>query len=291
MTNITIAYSTGGPMLQAQDLLPYDFSPITVFGFLAVLVFYLGALPLMPRSERPGPVAVPVFLLGLVLCYVVMQTRFDYYSQYMFFVHRGQHLILHHLGPFLIALSNPLPVMRFWYRQLKPEVLRLLAPLGWIYRVLQQPFIASFLFVGLIYFWLYPPIHFNAMLSRDLYWIMNWSMLLDGLLFWWLIFDSRSPRTSNALGYGKRILLLALVALPQMVLGAWIVFNRGMVYDVYEVCGRAWPMAPETDQLLGGMLTWIPPAMMSVLGILIILRRAMHDDVPRQTRQASGEMA
>ncbi|MDY6798680.1 MAG: cytochrome c oxidase assembly protein [Pseudomonadota bacterium] len=277
-------------MLQAQDLLPYDFSPITVFGFLAVLAFYLGALPLMPRGERPGPVAAPVFLLGLVLCYAVMQTRFDYYSQYMFFVHRGQHLILHHLGPFLIALSNPLPVMRFWYRQLSPGAASTLAPLGWVYRVLQQPFIASLLFVGLIYFWLYPPIHFNAMLSRNLYWIMNWSMLLDGLLFWWLIFDSRSPHTSNALGYGKRILLLALVALPQMVLGAWIVFNRGMVYDVYEVCGRAWPMAPETDQLLGGMLTWIPPAMMSVLGILIILRRAMYDDVPRRSRQTNGEM-
>ena len=32
-----------------------------------------------------------------------------------------------------------------------------------------------------------------------------------------------------------------------------------MVYDVYEVCGRAWPLDPEVDQLLGGMLTYIPP--------------------------------
>jgi putative membrane protein len=37
-------------------------------------------------------------------------------------------------------------------------------------------------------------------------------------------------------------------------------------------------MAPETDQLLGGLLTWIPPAMMSVLGILLLLRRALHED-------------
>ena len=116
------------------------------------------------------------------------------------------------------------------------------------------------------------------MLSRNLYWVMNWSMLIDGILFWWLIFDPRPPATTPSLGYGKRILLLALVAIPQMVLGAMIVFSRGMVYDVYEVCGRAWPMAPETDQLLGGMLTWIPPAMMSILGILIILRRAMRED-------------
>jgi len=196
----------------------------------------------------------------------------------MFFVHRGQHLILHHLGPFLIALSNPLPVLRFWHRTLGLAGKPWLRPLAWLYRVLQHPVIAAVLFVGLIYFWLWPAVHFDAMLSRDLYWLMNWSMLLDGLLFWWLMFDPRSPANTTALGYGKRMLILALVALPQMILGAWIVFSREMVYDVYEVCGRAWPMAPETDQLLGGLLTWIPPAMMSILGILILLRRAMYSE-------------
>lgn len=259
-------------------LVPYDFSPLTILSFVLVLALYGYALARMPEDDRPGSVQILVFVLGVMICYGVMQTRFDYYSQYMFFVHRGQHLILHHLGPFLIALSNPLPVMRFLYSLIKPGVRTALTPVGWIYRFLQQPALASFLFVGLVYFWLWPPIHFDAMLSRDLYWVMNWSMLLDGILFWWLIFDPRSPYVTNALGYGKRILLLALVAVPQMVLGATIVFSRGMLYDVYEVCGRAWPMPPEMDQLLGGLLTWIPPAMMSILGILIILRRAMRED-------------
>lgn len=276
-------------MSAAGYLLPYDFSPLTVLCFAAVLALYGIALLRMPEADRPGPVRIVTFVLGVMLCYAVMQTRFDYYSQYMFFVHRGQHLILHHLGPILIALSNPLPIARYWYGFVGPGSRRLLAPLGWLYRLLQQPAIASFLFVGLIYFWLWPPIHFDAMLSRQLYWLMNWSMLIDGLLFWWLILDSRSPAVSNALGYGKRILLLALVAIPQMILGAWIVFSRGMVYDVYEVCGRAWPMPPETDQLLGGLLTWIPPAMMSIVGILIILRRAMHEDGAHANHQPLSE--
>ena len=261
-----------------EYLAPYDFSPLTVLSFMLVLGFYGVGLLRMPEEDRPGSVRIVVFVLGVLIGYGVMQTRFDYYSQYMFFVHRGQHLVLHHLGPILIALSNPLPVMQFWYRQISPGLKSRLRPLGWVYRFLQHPLIASVLFVGLIYFWLWPPIHFDAMLSRNLYWVMNWSMLIDGILFWWLIFDPRPPATTSSLGYGKRILLLALVAIPQMVLGAMIVFSRGMVYDVYEVCGRAWPMAAETDQLVGGMLTWIPPAMMSILGILIILRRAMRED-------------
>ncbi len=278
----------------SNALLPYDTSPITIAAFAVVLAGYVIALKNLPTDEAPGKVRVLAFLLGLALCYGVMQTRFDYFAQYMFFVHRGQHLILHHLGPFLIALSNPLPVLRYWYRRIPASALPWLAPVRWMYRVLQQPVIAAVLFVGLIYLWLWPSIHFDAMLSRQLYWLMNWSMLLDGLLFWWLIFDPRSPDQPAVVGYGKRMLMLALVAVPQMILGAWIVFSRGMVYDVYAVCGRAWPLPPETDQLLGGLLTWIPPAMMSVLGILIILRRAMwhserHDSSPSgQFQEANG---
>lgn len=281
-----------------EYLLPYDFSPLTILSFMLTLGLYGFALLHLPNGERPGSGRILTFVVGVMLCYGVMQTRFDYFSQYMFFVHRGQHLILHHLGPILIALSNPLPILRFWHQQLGPQLRYWLQPVGWLYRVLQQPVIAAVLFVGLIYFWLWPAIHFDAMLSRDLYWLMNWSMLLDGLLFWWLIFDPRSPAHTRALGYGKRILMLALVALPQMFLGAWIVFSRQMVYDVYEVCGRAWPLAPETDQLLGGLLTWIPPAMMSIFGILIILRRAMYadtkpprDNVPGADRTLAGDQA
>ena len=193
-------------------LLPYDFSPLTILAYLLVASGYIVALRALPGDERPGPVRIFAFFLGLLLCYAVMQTRFDYYAQYMFFIHRGQHLILHHLGPVLIALSNPLPILRFWHRQLAPAMGAWVRPIRWGYTAIQQPFIAAFLFAGLVYFWLWPPVHFNAMLSRDLYWVMNWSMLLDGLLFWWLIFDSRSPHDTPSLGYGKRILLLVLVA-------------------------------------------------------------------------------
>lgn len=109
-------------------LLPYDFSPLTVLAYLLAAVGYIWAFRALPHGERPGPVRVFAFFLGLGLCYAVMQTRFDYYAQYMFFIHRGQHLILHHLGPVLIALSNPLPILRFWHQQLAPALGAWVAP-------------------------------------------------------------------------------------------------------------------------------------------------------------------
>jgi putative membrane protein len=49
-----------------------------------------------------------------------------------------------------------------------------------LYRFVQGPVVAPLLFVGLIYFWLSPSIHFAAMLSLDRYQAMNWSMVIDG---------------------------------------------------------------------------------------------------------------
>ena len=267
-------------------LLPYRFSPLITVVFGLVLVLWLRGF-VRRRDARAGEAAV--FLTGLGLCYVVLHTRFDYYAQYMFFVHRLQHLVLHHLGAFLIALAAPWATLAAGTpaparRLLAPILLHPLVRAG--YRFLQHPVTAPILFVGLIYFWLQPGLHFDAMLDLDLYNLMNWTMLLDGLLFWWLILDPRDPATSAAPAFGTRLVMLFGIMPPQIVLGAWIALSGTEIYDVYDVCGRAWPLAPEVDQQIGGLLTWIPAAMMSVLGVIAVLvrmrraRRAVDDENP-----------
>jgi len=274
---------------------PWELSwPVQLAVWCALLV-YCNGLRRSRRDQRPGTAAVVAFVAGVVLMYLVTQTRFDYWSQYMFFVHRGQHLVLHHLAPFLIALSMPAavlarglpgPVKRFFAGRR-----RLAAVWAKVYRAVQQPFVACLLFVGLIAFWLTPRIHFDAMLSSTLYWVMNWTMALDGLLFWWLIFEHGRRGLTPRLGYGTRVLLLAAVMVPQIIIGASITFADTVWFDVYAVCGRAWPLAPMTDQYLGGLITWIPAAMMSVAGALIVLRRWMYSDTGGPARVPSPAVA
>ena len=262
---------------------PWEPQPWLIAVFALVAACYLRGLVRRRRARDALPALA--FLLGLVSMYVVMQTHVDYYAQYMFFIHRAQHLILHHLGPFLIALSMPTAILAAgapaWLNR-GMHGLGALPPISWSYRFIQHPVISAVLFVGLIYFWLTPSIHFTAMLSARDYWLMNLSMAVDGLLFWWFMLDPRPPGTTRTTySTGLRIIVLWAVMPPQIALGAYIALAPDTVYDVYAVCGRAFPISPIVDQQLGGLITWIPAAMMSVVATLILLRFGfVHDRSP-----------
>jgi putative membrane protein len=255
------------------SLTPWHFAPSVAASVVLAVGFYVLGIA---RGGYPGFWRVLGFVLGIALMYAVSHTQLDYYGQYLFSGHRAQHLVLHHLGPFLVALSAPAPVFAAalpsrWTGRLRRSLGPVPRVVLAVYRVLQNPFIAAFLFVGLLYFWLWPTVHFTAMLSADLYWIMNWSMALDGLLFWWLVFARDRDGATPHLSFGKRVLMLAMVVPPQIVLGAYIFFSDRNLFDVYAVCGRAFPIDPMTDQQIGGLITWIPASMMSVAGVIILL--------------------
>jgi putative membrane protein len=226
------------------------------------------------------------FLLGLLSGYAVLQTRVDYLAQHMFWVHRLQHLILHHVAPVLLIAGTEGGILMLgmpvrWVRSARAFGSRLRG-LQYAFRLLQRPWMAAVLFVGLIYFWLIPGVHFTAMLDARRYLLMNWSMLVDGLMFWWLIITPKRARGSGSVGYGSRILMLCFTAALQLLLGAYITLHKSILFDVYAVCGRAWDIDPLVDQQLGGLITWIPPAMMSGVGILIVLHLLLQESRARK---------
>ncbi len=279
-------------------LAPYEFSPMVLIACAAAVFFHaLGRHRLRGAKTGPAGWQSTLFILGVALIYIALQTRVDYWSQHMFFVHRLQHLVLHHLGPFLVALAAPATALRTGLpRWLQRRTARcppiLMAPLKQLWALLKQPLVAALLFAGLVVFWLVSTVHFYAMLNVPLYDLMNWSMAVDGLIFWFLVLDRRSPARSPALGYGWRLTMLALVMPPQIAAGAYIALCRHDLYPVYAVCGRLWPINPVTDQILGGLITWIPAAMMSVAGMLFVLRQLLHDsaaaraDTPPPSRRS-----
>lgn len=280
-------------MLNAANfLLPYEFAPtILILCLVAVALYVRGLIALKHAGTAPAWPRVCIYFLGVALMYGMLQTHYDYMSQHLLFLHRLQHLVLHHMAPFLILLAIPGPVLAAGVPARAREPLRAVGnslPVRWFYRIIQQPVIATVLFVGLIYLWLYPPVHFYAMLNVPLYRTMNWSMAVDGLLFWYLILDWHTPE-QGGLRYAWRLLILALIVLPQDAIGAYIAMSGHVIYNVYAICGRLWPISPMTDQTLAGLITWIPSAMMSVLGVIVVLHRILEEDGKNQTPAITPE--
>jgi len=251
--------------------LPTEFSPPIFLCCAASLLFYMAGYRAAPAAQRPRMVNRILFVAGILLVYGVTETHFLYAEQHMFFFTRIQHLVLHHLAPFLVALADPTPVLA---RGLPPgwrRTLRLLRPERMLH-ILQQPLLASVLFVGLIWLWLIPPLHLWVMVSPVLYALMNWSMALDGFLFWFLVFD-RSPLARGRLSLAVRILLLFAVQLPQIVLGGGIMILHRDLYPYYALCGRLYPLVTASlDQEIGGALICYGGGMMSVAGIVVMLQ-------------------
>ncbi len=274
-------------------LIPWEPSPTVVLCILLAAVLYW-------RGARRSPACAPwprqlAWWLGLVTIYIGLHSHLDYYAEHQFFIHRLQHLGLHHLGPFLVVLAYPGAALR---RGLPLRLRRrLLRPmLAWppVKKALDfvlHPLVAAIMFVGLIYLWLYDPIHYIAMLDVHLYKLMNWSMTIDGLLFWWLVLDTR-PKPPARLSPGVRILVALAVIPPQILIGAYITFVNHDLYPIYAICGRIFlDITPMTDQYLGGLILWIPSSMMSVIAALIAFRAWVQLDARGRIRRRSGPAA
>ena len=91
---------------------PWDFSPPEYLATALVLFWFLRGLASVPQLAQPPAWRSAAFLLGLAAIYAVLQTRFEYFSQHVFYLNRIQHVVMHHIGPFLIALGTPGAVMK-----------------------------------------------------------------------------------------------------------------------------------------------------------------------------------
>ena len=256
---------------------PWEFSFVEFLSAWLSIWWYARGVALSPAAERPHWLWSVAFLAGVLALYGVLETRFEYLAEHQFFFNRIQHVVLHHAGPFLLALAWPgaalMRGMPAWLRRTFEHPL-----LTGIVYVLQQPILAAVLFSGSFFFWLIPSIHFHAMLDPRLYALMNWTMLADGILFWCLVLDPR-PSPPARVSFGGRAALAMVVMFPQIIGGAMIAFNPHDLYGFYDLCGRIYPaMGALYDQTVGGLIVWIPPSMMSVIALLLVLNALRRAD-------------
>jgi putative membrane protein len=300
-----ILAGTAGPALahSAEGLTDHtawkawDLTPDMVIPSAFVLAIYVNGAVRRSTVARRTPLARHLlFFAGLASVFLALQSPIDAIADRLFFVHQIQHLLLRMLGPMLLALSGPEGLLTAGL----PRVVRryVLAPVasngvarGLIW-TLGHPAIALILFVAALYVWEVPRLHDFAVLNDGVHYVMHITMLLAGLLFWWVIFSRRTPKSPldmddddrpwwrrlgrrSAYGprYGVRIMLLGLVILSNILLGAVTALKSVELYPVYDLHARLFGYAPITDEQIGGFIIWVPSSMMCVAAALIVLRR------------------
>lgn len=252
-------------------LVPWHPSPTVVV--VTVVVAWLYVRGCRRTSVSPG--AQVSFWVGLVILYVGWHTQLDYYAERQFFMHRIQQALLRDVGPLVIALGAPRRILQAglpqWVQQrvLPPLARSRLLRAGW--RLLTRPVVNILLYGGLEWFWLQPTVHFYAMLDIHLYHAMNWSMTLDGLLFWSLVLDPR-PSPPARLAPIVRLMLAAAVMPLEMAPGVLLTFATKDYYPLYALCGRAFQgVSAHQDQSLGGLIIWIPGSFITLIGAMVAL--------------------
>ncbi|HQT46452.1 MAG: hypothetical protein B7X08_03415 [Acidocella sp. 20-63-7] len=257
---------------------PFIFNPVEFLGCWFVLRWYLRGLGRITPERRPGRVRQSFFLAGLAAIYFVLQTHFEYISQHMFFLNRIQAVTIGMLAPFGIAIGDMGEVLALglpgWAASYRPgPVLRRIG------LILTHPLPAMAIFVLTTDIWLIPNIDFDAMLNPLLYAVMNLSCLAGGLLFWLVVLDPR-PKPPARYSYLARAASGFLVMFPQIAVGAYIALTTQDLYSFYNICGRLIPtISPAYDQLLGGMIQWIPPGMMNTAALIISLNALRLSDI------------
>ena len=252
-------------------IVPWEFSWVFLATFVLACVLYWRGT----RRLRVGFARQLAFWVGMAIIYLSLHTYLDYYAEHEFFMHRLQQLLLHHLAPLLIVTAYPVSVLRAGL-PLAWRV-RLMRPLqrSWPWRVvmgvLMNPTVATVLFVVFVLIWLIPDLQTLAMLDWRVYRFMNWTMLISGFAYWSLVLDHR-PHPPGRMVAGMRVLSPAITMTPQILAGAIVTFSRTDLYPIFEICGRAFTFNVLTGQMIGGLITWVPAAMIESIGGLMALR-------------------
>ncbi|HEU4670604.1 MAG TPA: cytochrome c oxidase assembly protein [Dyella sp.] len=268
-------------------LVPWEFSWVFLATFVLACVLYVRGtrrLP-VPRSRQL------TFWIGMAMVYASLHTYFDYYAEHEFFMHRLQQVLLHHLAPLLIIAAYPGSVLRAGVPLPLRIRLRRMArtwPVRLASAVLLNPTFATLTFVAFILVWLIPHMQTLAMLDWRVYRFMNWSMVVSGLIYWWLVLDHR-PRPPGRMIPGMRVLSPGITMTPQIVAGAIVTFSKTDLYPIFEICGRAFTFNVLTGQLIGGVIMWVPAAIIESIGGLLALQQWLRLSRNGRIRRESGQ--
>lgn len=215
------------------------------------------------------------FAAGLLSIVIALDSPIDYYSDLLFWVHMGQHIILLTVAPPLILLGRPWP--RMWRaipQRTRTPVGRGLArsdfakPLRW----LTHPAPAWVLFNADLLAWHLPALY-NLTLEHQ--WVHNAEhtcFFFTGLLFWAHVVDSGPLR--SRLAWPVRMAYVVGSMVVGWLLAIGLVIDPYVLYPHYaHLLNRPENISALEDQQMAGGMMWVPGSISYTIAALYAFSR------------------
>ena len=204
---------------------------------------------LMRRTQGAGrtPARTP-FYAGLLVIFVALNGWIhDLSDHYLFSAHMVQHLLLTLVAPPLLIAGTPGWMLRptlSW-----PGV-------GSLARWLTKPAHCFAIFNIVLAGWHLPPVYNLATTYHGVHIAQHLMFIAAAVLMWWPVMSPlpELPRLS----YPAQMLYCFTLSIPMSLVSVYIAYADALLYTAYAAAPRFWGITPMQDQLIGGLIMWIP---------------------------------
>jgi len=275
------------PVLKAA-LLSWDWRlEVVAILVLAGSLYTRGWLRIRGRSAKRQSLAagwrLAAYLGGLVTLGLALMSPIDVLGGQLFFMHMIQHLLLMMIGPPLLLIANPLP---FFMWGLPVRARHSLG--GWLsrgstlvrgLRALTAPGVVWMAFVAVLLGWHDPNAYNAALRSEFIHDVEHLTFFASAMLYWWYVIGA-GPRW-RSLARGPRLAFLLATVPVNMAAGVVIAFAGRPIYTYYTTVPRLWGLSVMQDQMISGVIMWIPGSMMYLLAALILISQLIQQEADK----------
>jgi cytochrome c oxidase assembly factor CtaG len=225
---------------------------------------------------------------GLAILAVALMSFVDILSSQLFFMHMIQHLLLTMVAVPLLLIGNPFPVLVWGLpKRARHEVSGLLNTRSTFRKVLAKitsPGIVWLLYVSALIGWHDPKLYDLALRNELVHDLEHLSFFITTMLLWWHVLGV-APRLHRTMGVGQRLVYTISVVPVSVIIGVAIAFAQNPIYTYYVDVPRLMGLSVLEDQMISGILMWIPGSEMFFWAALIVLTTVVKEDAKKKATQ------
>lgn len=238
----------------------WSIHPSTVVGLVV-----LGAIYFWRARHAPEGVQLSIWrkLSVISALFVIFASLngplHDLSDDYLFSAHMVQHLLLTLAMPPLLIAGIPGWMLRPILRNRTIEA---------IARRVTRPICCFLAFSLVIAAWHVPELYNAAMANHNIHIVEHLMMMSAAVLMWWPLM-SPLPELPR-LAYPGQMLYCFLTSIPMLVTAIYITMADHLLYPAYAAAPRVTWLTPMDDQLLGGLIMWVPGGLIFALMLTVV---------------------